>query len=557
MSDFLTLFKYELKLQFPSIRRKQKFDIVGSLSSLIISALIIFIFIFLISTIATNYILVEIDKIPDPEARTLELMNIFYLMIITFMGLLGVERMRKVLSQKKDKEIFLRLPVKPQTIFLSKLLVLLLMNYLLAFLLVIPTNVIFYIALKPNWTYWLTTSAIFLIFPIIPFFISSLLIVPYIKLINFLKDKYAVIFILFTLFLAGAFILYSFLLGVVQKLLETGNIKFLFNSKFIDSLQSILKYSYPSNSLVSLVLGVDVLKSIIIVLFLIIVAFGFIYFITNKLFYITLYKNEEKNYKYKKIDKYKNKNTLTSLMQREFISVFREPKNLFSYFAISLSMPIMVYCCFTLFESLIYNTVGFKIDFALALLIVLIFSVLTNTFCATNISRDGLAFLKIKSLPVKASKVLFSKVLFCGVVSSAAIVLSVLILLVSNNIAILDGIVCIILGIVFSLSQILISTRMDLNHAKPSSNSFEIERESSKTIAKVVFIGLIISLFAGLLAIVITILASGSTIPVIANLRLTKAYAYILPALLCVLYFIGGFLYYYINIEKKYNEFVV
>ena len=35
--------KYELKLQFPSIRRKQKFDIVGSLSSLIISALIIFI----------------------------------------------------------------------------------------------------------------------------------------------------------------------------------------------------------------------------------------------------------------------------------------------------------------------------------------------------------------------------------------------------------------------------------------------------------------------------------------------------------------------------------
>ena len=229
MSDFLTLFKYEFKLQFPLKRKNRKIDLVGGLSSFIISALIILVFVLLVSTIATNYVLVEINKIPDPIGRTHELMNLFYVAIISVMSLLGVERMRKSLSQKKDKEIFLRLPVKPQTIFLSKISVLLLMNYVLAFLLVIPTNAIFYIALKPGWTFWLSTLGVWVIFPLIPFFISSLLIIPYIKLINFLKDKYALIFILFTAILAGAFLLYSMLLGIVQKLLETGNIRFLFN----------------------------------------------------------------------------------------------------------------------------------------------------------------------------------------------------------------------------------------------------------------------------------------------------------------------------------------
>ena len=79
MSDFLTLFKYEFKLQFPFKRKGQKFDFVGSLTSLLISAVIIAVVILLISTIANNYVLVEIDKIPNPTARALELMNVFYL----------------------------------------------------------------------------------------------------------------------------------------------------------------------------------------------------------------------------------------------------------------------------------------------------------------------------------------------------------------------------------------------------------------------------------------------------------------------------------------------
>ena len=131
MSDFLTLFKYEFKLQFPFKGKKEKRDFVGGLMSFLITALIVVVFVYLVSTIANNYVLVEINKVSDPIGRALELMNVFYAAIIVVMSLSGVEQMRKSLTERKNREIFLRLPVNPQTIFLSKISVLLIMNWVM------------------------------------------------------------------------------------------------------------------------------------------------------------------------------------------------------------------------------------------------------------------------------------------------------------------------------------------------------------------------------------------------------------------------------------------
>ena len=551
MSDLKTLVKYEMKLQFPYKRKNEKVDIVGSVLSFIMTACIIAVLVYLVSTIAINYVLVEINKTPDPNSRALEFMNLFYLIVIGAMSLLGVEKMRKSICEKKNKEVFLRLPVKPQTIFLSKILVLLMVFYVMTILLVVPINVIFFIAIKPGAIYWLNTAITALIFPIVPFLISSVLIIPYIKIIDFLKDKYALIFILLSAILMGAFLLYSKVLMIVQTLLETGNIRFLFNEELTTNLQNILKFSYPSNSLASISLGIDMGKSIAILIAVVAVAGMIIYFITNSLFNITLYKNEIKKSKYKRVEGYKENNQMISLIKREFITIFRDSKNMFSYFAISSAMPIMVYCCYTLFSSLIYNTIGINIEFALALLIILIFSVLTNTFCSTNISRDGVAFLKMKSLPVKASKVLWAKVLFCSIISSAAVIISIVILSFMTDLNFINGLVCAILGCAFSIAQILIATRLDLNHAKLSLSSVEIERESSKTIAKVVFLGLMVSLIVGLAAVVLTVFAKTD------DAVYASVLTYLCPAIICASYFGFGLLYFSYKVENRYTNFVM
>ena len=86
MSDFLTLFKYDFKLQFPFKGKKEKRDFVGGFSSFLITALIVAVFVYLFATIANNYVLVEINKVKDPQSRALDLMNVFYVAIIAIMS---------------------------------------------------------------------------------------------------------------------------------------------------------------------------------------------------------------------------------------------------------------------------------------------------------------------------------------------------------------------------------------------------------------------------------------------------------------------------------------
>ena len=210
-----------------------------------------------------------------------------------------------------------------------------------------------------------------------------------------------------------------------------------------------------------------------------------------------------------------------------------------------------LWALYSLFSSLIFNTIGINIEFALALLITLIFSVLTNTFCSTNISRDGVAFLKMKSLPVKPSRVLWSKVLFCSIVSSLAVVVSIVILSFMTNLNFVNGLVCAILGCIFSVGQILIATRLDLNHAKLSLSSVEIERESSKTIAKVIFTGLLVSLTVGLLSVILTVFAK--TDDAIYATILT----YLCPSIICLAYFGLGFIYFKYKLDYRYTNFVM
>lgn len=552
MRDFLTLFKYEFKLQFSISKRKEKIDFVGSIINFLITMVVIAVFVYLISTIAQNYVLIEFNKIPDPVGRTKELMNLCYLVIMVTMSFYGVEKMRKSLSEKKDKALFLRFPVHPQTIFLSKIVVLLLANYLMSFLLVVPVDIIFFIALKPDNIYWLNVLLTWLVFPITPFIISSLLVIPYIKLIDFLKERYFIIFVLLSGILIGSFFLYSKVLEVVQRLLETGNIKFLFNEQFINTLQALLNYSFPANILASITLGQDILTSLLILLAITIVGAGIVYLITKGLFYVTLYKNDDRRTKCKIKSKYRVLSPTTSLMYKEFVNVFREPKHMFSYFAISSAMPIMVYCCYTLFETLIMNTIGLKVDFSLALFIILIFSVLTNTFCSTNISRDGVAFLKMKSLPTKPVTILNAKVYFCLIVSSLAVIFSGGVLSVFANLDILNAISCVLLGILFSTAQILLATKQDLNHAKLTLSSIEIEKASSKITAKVVFAGLVMALVIGVITLVLSILIAGDA----QNFNIGDFAVYSTPFILCLVYFGISLCYYRVRLEKNYINFV-
>ena len=556
MREFLVLFKHEMKMQFSTGSQKGvKKDFIGTLLSLLTTLLVAAAFVILVSTVVQNYVRVEMDRVSAPLERGLELLNFFYIVLVLAVTFTCMEKMRSTLTQRKERELFLRLPVKPQTLFMSKLCTLLVWTYIFSLFLIASVNLIFYLVLKPAITFWVYTAIAWLLLPMSAFLIATLLLVPYIKIIDFVSDKYWLIFLLLSAIVIGAFVLYSGLLGILQTLLETGSIKFLFNEEFILTLQAMLKWGYPANCFASIVMGKDMATSLMITGVIAVVALVAVYCVSRSLFYATLYKNAPARRTGVKKDRYKPTRPLAALLRKEFICVFREPKHLFSYFSIAAAMPVMVYCCYTLFESLIKNAIGWKVNYALALLVLLIFSILTNTFCATNVTRDGLTALKSKMFPVPASKILLAKILFCAIVSSVAVIASAVTLTVAG-LSWADAALCGGVTLLFSLAQIFIATRMDLNHARVSASLAESESINNRTIAKVVFLGLVLALIFGVLAMFISIFATTTNIDFIAQLNLQTWYAYLVPTVGSAAYLLFGVLYYVSGLEKSFERLI-
>lgn len=552
MKNFRTLFKYERRMLFPGSQKK-RIDILGFLTSIIFTLVIAGIFGILVYAVADGYLDIKIDKVSDPIARAHELLNAVYTIIIVALGIMCLEKMRSTLARSSDIPIFLRLPVKNGTIFRAKFTALLLWTYVTAFMLIIPVNAIFYFVLGAGRDFLINTAIVYLLLPMVSFLLATLLILPYMVIIKFLSTRYFLSFVSLSVLVVGAFFLYSGILDVLRGLFETGSIKFLFTSDFVDILMGAKLYTYPANALASLLLGIDMQKSILISAGFAAAALLFTFLITGALYRLVLYRNRDGRKSRSRFTLGFRRGVTSSLLRKEFVTVYREPKYLFSYFAIAFAMPFMIYCCYTLFETLIFNALGRGFEFSLALLVVLVFGILTNTFCATNITRDGKSALKAKSFPVKASKLLFSKVLFCSIISSLSVLGSVAMLYFTVGMTPFNAVITCVIGLVFSFSQILIATRTDLNCAVVDASPEEVARTSDRTIAKVVTVGLFFAVIIGFVTFFVSVFA-GTAPAFLKGFEVKEVYVYLIPAIIALIYFGASLVYYLVNIEKAFSK---
>lgn len=548
-TTFSVLFRYEFKKLFPKKRAGGKSDIFGRILSALITLLVAAAFVFLLYTVAKGYMEIKVNKQSDPMARGLELLNFCYTAILVAISFMGLEKMRKRFVKTDDRAVLLRLPIKPATLYFAKMTVLLLESYATSFLLILPVDIVIGLLLGADLPFVLLSLVVFLFMPPVALLVSAILLWPYMKAVELIGRCYPLTFLLFSGLLGGAFWLYYQLLTVIQSLLETGSIRFLFNAEFLSFMQDLQKYAYPANLLAKTVLGKDPLIPILILLGGVAVSAVAVCFVTRGLFYAALYKNETRHLG-RGSRRFHRLSPDLSLIKKEFLTVFRTPSYTFSYFSIAAAMPLMIYCCYTLFEALVENAIGLSPTFALSLFIVLVFGVLTNTFCATNISRDGLSALTAKTLPLKPSRILFSKVLFSAGVSTLSVIVSTVILAVTTALAPIDALAVGLIGIAFTLSQILLATRMDLDGAILSAGEDARERAAQKTMAKVIAVGLILATLAGLSAIAAAMLAGSGVF--LAGEALT----YVLPSAIALLYLLFSIFYYTHKIDLSFNSLI-
>ena len=178
MREFLILFNHDLKMLFPILNfKRKKFDVFGILCTLLLTALLSVIVVSLVSKIATGYVLVKVNKVLNETQRAVEFLNLLYCFMFVVMIFSCVRKIHATLRIKKNKQIYLKLPIKPQTLLLSKLCAILIWTMILGFTLIVPIHIIFYIVLQPGFVFWIKTLLYIILIPLVVFGISSLLII--------------------------------------------------------------------------------------------------------------------------------------------------------------------------------------------------------------------------------------------------------------------------------------------------------------------------------------------------------------------------------------------
>lgn len=530
-------------------KRGKKLDWLGLITSVILTVLLVTVFLLVFITFIRTYTKVSYQSDGFLE-RQHEILTITYSLILFFNIISGVRSIENNISSAVDLEVLIGLPIGSQTLFLSKIVGIFLNQLFNSLLFILPINLVFGILTEQSLYYILVSLLICLIVPVLSLIIAAFLAIPYHYFLRFIKSRFVLLTSLFTILIVGAFMVYSWILKVIQGLLETGEIKFIFDMKRIRLIKTLVSYLYPGNLLSGILLRKNAWGALLIILaFIGIVGTG-AYFLIKKFFLrITQGKLESSRNVFKRKRKYREKGLILTLMNKEFVNVLRTPNYSFQYFAVTLTVPLMVYTTMSLTASLITKAIGLQLDFELAFFIIIMFNLLTNTFCATNISRDGRMFQVLKTLPIGHREIILSKVLFSALVSFASIFFTVLVMIVAGYITVFEGLIIFITTALLSLSVIFFATRKDLNRPRfPTGRNQEIKEETG-TVSLIVFMGLLSSLVIGALILFARILVT---------FRRSEAFgthlATVSVVLLSLLIFGLSLFYLFFGLKKKYYE---
>lgn len=377
----------------------------------------------------------------------------------------GVKNIYKKLSSNADSEKLSILPINDKTIFIYKILYIFAKTLLSCAITIIPISIVFGIVCKMGAMFYIWILPIIFVFTFICIGISSILVIPYYYFKKFTESRYFLLIIIYTIIMGALFYFYSLLLKALKSLLVSGNLIYFFNEEKYAIINKISNNLFPANLISSLMLNKNIALNVILIIVLCLALFGLGLLICGK-FNASISKQDSQNSSRKIFQKFKQKNSFWSLVCRELIEIIRKPSFAFSLFVIAVDLPILVYISADILNSLVFNLVYIDLSFLISFFVILMFALLANTFCASNISREGKNFGRLSMLPLSVKQILLPKILVCFTVSFFSVLASVIVLIGTGMVSLLQG-----LGIWFvveciCLAENLFATKYDLRHPK-------------------------------------------------------------------------------------------
>lgn len=482
-----------------AVFKDKNFDKTGFALKIVICLGFIISFVFLFLRFSRTYLNVTIYGEKDMQRRAYEMLSIAYAFVVTLLAITSIGQLNFAMFKKQENALYSAMPVDTATLFLSKMIQVYLKQFALSAVFITVINVT--LITQVGVTFWNVFSTLFMIvfLPSVAIVIASIIILPLKKLVSLFKGRFVLTFIAVTLLLAVCFVAYYFVLQAVKEVLLGEEIKYFFDEERMTVISQTVKWLFPSNIFAAMAMGISPVKNLFLCLLVAVVS----WFLSMVMGTVLLSRamrqktNGDRDFQRKARPITKSRSVVAALMKKEFLTIFRTSSYMFSYFSVAIIMPLMVYFCLSLGASMVESLVGVDTAFELSVFLTVLFGAMTNTFCATNISREGAMFYSVKAMPVSAKQFVMSKVILCLIVSAASNLLNAFIITVTRYVSFGEGLVVITVGIALAFAQICFATRLDLAHARFSQDEDGETDQSNELVSKIIIIGLISAVVLG------------------------------------------------------------
>ena len=503
-----------IKLQFA-----EKFTLfkTGNKRSLIYSILFK-LFGFVIGTIALYFVLKFFRDSAGFSLNEGVLGGILFLLcLVCFLS--TISRVFKNLYNVKDNQFLFTLPVTSNEVFVSKIVITFMQEIITAILLSLTFQTAFSLVaggmLYPvfntsSFSYVFMVLFTTFILPIMIVLLATLISIPVVLLIKFIKKHTVAVIISLIIILSLSLIAFSLIVNLVVVNISLVGQWFTLSFKLQTAFDNFAKNSWIFMTLANMYNGVGIVWGTLVIFAITIILFFATYYIMKPFYFkISVTENiKQKNVMNTKSSK-QCKTVFGALIKKNIQMLWQNPSQFFSFFTILIIMPFIILLVDKFFNALYLRDLGYELLFGSNLAMISIFALMGNIYSGTGVSQEGSNYYLLKSGPVSYYKQGLSKVLINFVISVFFIIVSSFIACITTKITFVQGIIIILCASVLSLSHILYSYSYDF--AYPFVSWYDSSQfQKSKNIGRTITIGLVWGIIYGAFTIKFIYLAPPS-----------------------------------------------
>ncbi len=403
----------------------------------------------------------------------------------------------------KDNTIIFTFPARPTEVFISKLTVFYISEFLKNLFFLIPFLISFGIILKMSFAYFFLVILSTFFLPLIAVLIGAILSLPLMYLGKLIKRFPFLKLILIAIIIGLVMWLLVYITQIIPRPLRILALFGQFTTWLRNSIISINNYSLFYYNIVQIFNQQAVWTNILIVfsifvgLLLLTIAITFAYFsIVSQTF-------EHSTTKRKVGVNKVSKNTFVTFIKKELRLTFRNVDNILNHFIFIATMPFALYLINSIMDAIAVSGLGASMKIAINILVGLLLLTASNTMSATAITSEGSEFVLIKTAPSKTSNLCWAKLLINFTFSLMAIIVSCIVIVTTTGIPAIHVLIIFFILLLINTSHIFWTFQLDLLNPRLNDYAATGNILDNPNVSKSILFGLLLALFLGFTSFIV------------------------------------------------------